>query len=85
MISSFLVTIPQPPPHPVSPFSPPLWLYEGVHLPTHQPHHSSIPLHWGIKPPQYQGPPFPLIPDKAILCYICSWSHASLHVYMLVV
>ena len=22
--------------------------------------------------------------DKAILCYICSWSHGSLHVYSLV-
>jgi hypothetical protein len=24
------------------------------------------------------------MPDKAILCYICGWSHASLHVYSLV-
>jgi hypothetical protein len=23
-------------------------------------------------------------PDKAILCYICGWSHGSLHVYFLV-
>jgi hypothetical protein len=21
------------------------------------------------------------MPDKALLCYICSWSHESLHVY----
>ena len=26
----------------------------------------------------------PLMPDKAILCYICSWSHGFLHVYSLV-
>jgi hypothetical protein len=25
-----------------------------------------------------------LMSDKAILCYICSWSHVSLHVYFLV-
>jgi hypothetical protein len=25
-----------------------------------------------------------LLPDKAILCYICSCSHGSLHVYSLV-
>ena len=25
-----------------------------------------------------------LMPDKAILCYICGWSHRSLHVYSLV-
>ena len=24
------------------------------------------------------------MPDKAILCYICSWSHGSLNVYFLV-
>jgi hypothetical protein len=24
------------------------------------------------------------MPDKAILCYICGWSHGSLHVYSLV-
>ena len=33
-------------------------------------HHSSIPLLWGIKPPQDQAPPFPLMPDEAVLCYI---------------
>ena len=48
------------------------------------PHLSSIPLHWGIKPPQNQGLLLPLMPDKAILCYICSWSHRSLYVYSLV-
>jgi hypothetical protein len=35
--------------------------------PTHalQPHCPSIPLHWGIKPSQDQGPLLPLMPDKA--------------------
>jgi hypothetical protein len=47
--------------------------YEGVPPPTHTPHSSSIPLSWGMKPPQEHGPPFPFMPDKAILCYICSW------------
>jgi hypothetical protein len=54
--------------------------------PTHPllPHYPSILLHWGIKPSQDQGPPLRLMPDKAILCYICSWIHGSLHVYSLV-
>ena len=34
-----------------------------------------IPLHWGIEPSQDQGPLLPLMTDKAILCYICSWNH----------
>jgi hypothetical protein len=56
------------------------------HPPTHSipPHCPSIPLCWGIKPPQDQRPPLSLMPDKAILCYICSWSHGSLHVHSLV-
>jgi hypothetical protein len=54
--------------------------------PTHllPPPHPRIPLHWGIKLSQDQGLLFPLMPDKAILCYICGWSHESLHVYSLV-
>ena len=47
-------------------------------------HCSSIPLCWGIKPPQDQGPPLPLISDKVILCYIYSWSHGPIHIYSLV-
>ena len=43
-----------------------------------------IPLHWGIKSSQNQGPLFPLILNKAILCYICVWSHGSFHLYSLV-
>jgi hypothetical protein len=42
------------------------------------------PLHWGIESSQDQGPLLPLMSNKAILCYICSWSHGSLHVYSLV-
>ena len=63
----------------LSPFkvSPSPCLYVSAHPP-------SIPVHWGIKPPQDQGPPHPLMPDKGILCYISSWSHRSLHVYSLV-
>lgn len=29
----------------------------------------AFPLCWGIKAPQDPGPPLPLMPDKAILCY----------------
>jgi hypothetical protein len=67
--------------HPPSPC-----FYNSVPPSTHQlpPPHPHIPLHWGIKPSQGQGPLLPLMPDKAILCYICSWSHGSLHVYSLV-
>jgi hypothetical protein len=59
---------------------PPLCLYEGVLLITHPfpPHCSSIPLRWGIKPPQDRGPPLPLLSGKAILCYIFIWSQGSL-------
>jgi hypothetical protein len=51
--------------------------------PTHPflPHHPSILLCSDIEPLQEQEPHFPLMNDKAILCYICSWSHVSLHVY----
>jgi hypothetical protein len=56
------------------------------HPPTHSflPYHPSIPLLWGIEPPQDQEPLLPLVPDKAVLYYICSWSHGSLHVNSLV-
>jgi hypothetical protein len=83
MLSPFLVSPPQTP----YPISPPRF-YEGTPLPTTHypllPHLPSIPLHWSIEPPQDQGPPLPLMPDKAILCYICIWIHGSLHVYFLV-
>jgi hypothetical protein len=43
-----------------------------------------IPLLWDIKHSQNPGIPLLLIPDKAILCHLFSWSHGSLHVYSLV-
>ena len=49
-----------------------------------QPPRPGIPLHWGIKPSQDQAPLLPLMSNKAILCYLCGWSHGSLHVYSLV-
>ena len=82
MLFPFWVSPLQSPYHITSPH----FLYENVYSPTNPlpPHHSSIPLHWCIQPPQYQGPLLPLMLDKAILCYICSWGLASLHVYSLV-
>ena len=55
------------------PFLSSLCHYEGTPQPTHPlpTYHSSILLFWGIKPPQDQGPPLPLMSDKAILYYLC--------------
>ena len=66
---------------PVSPLQAPYLtphpcFYEGA--PLILPHHPSISLRWGIEPSQDQGSPLPLTPDKAILCYIYSWSYGSL-------
>jgi hypothetical protein len=57
--------------------------YEGLPSPIYSlpPPHPGIPLHWGIKPSKDQGPLFPLMPNKTILCYIYGWSHGSLHVH----
>jgi hypothetical protein len=41
-------------------------------------------IHRSTEPSQDQGPLLSLTFHKAILCYICSWSHGSLHVYSLV-
>jgi hypothetical protein len=78
MLSFFLISPPQT--HPILP--PPASM--RVH-----PHHPATPIslpciYWGIEPSQDQGPPLPRMPDKAILCYICSWSHWSPHMYFLV-
>jgi hypothetical protein len=61
-------------PYPICPLPPTLCLHHGALPPTHLllPHRSSILLHWGIKPPQDQGPPLPLMSDKAFLYYISS-------------
>ena len=73
---------------PVSPLENPIpfpspCLYESAPLPMHPllPSCPGIPLYWSIKPPQDQEPLLPLISNKAILCYICSQSHGSLHLY----
>ena len=75
MLSFFLVSPPKTP----YPLLLPLLTNPPTLLPC-----LGIPLHWGIKPSQDQGPLLPLMSKKAILCYICSWSHASLHGYCLV-
>ena len=77
MLSPFLVSPLQFPP-----YSPPFCLYECTPptIPLSWPHHFSIPFLWEIKTPKNQGPPLPLMSDKAILCYMCIWSHESLHV-----
>jgi hypothetical protein len=51
--------------------------YEDARLPTQSllPHHSRIFLQWDTEHSQDQRPPLSLMPGKAILCYICSWSH----------
>ena len=75
MLSTFLVSplkVPYPPPSICSPTHPHL-------LPG-----SGIPLHWSIELSWDQGPLLPLMTYKAILCYICGWSHGSFHVYSLV-
>ena len=72
MLSPFPVS----PPQTLYPLPSPC-LYKGAPPPTHPllPQCSSIPLCWVIEPPQDQGAPLPLMPDKAIFCYISSWSH----------
>ena len=64
----------------LSPFPNPIpspWLYEGAPPLAYPflPQCHSIPLPWVIKTPYDQGAPIPVMPDKAILCYISSWSH----------
>jgi hypothetical protein len=71
---------------PPIPFLLPLlqWGCSSIHPPTHSyltPWHS---LHWVIEPSQNQVPILPLMPDKAILCYICNQSHGLFHAYYLV-
>ena len=83
MLSPFSCPPPQkptiPPPSPC--------FYEGApYISTHTPLPPcpGIPLHWDIEPTQDQEPLLPLMPNKAILCYICRWSHGLFHVYPLV-
>ena len=70
MLSPFLVSPPKPP-------------YQIPHPAAYQPTHFcfpflALPFIWGIEPSQDQGPLLPLMTNKAILCYICSWSHGWL-------
>jgi hypothetical protein len=62
----------------------PLWGCSHPPIPPPPLYPSSIPLHWGIKPPQDQGSPLQLMSDKAILFYLCIWRHGSLPVHSLV-
>jgi hypothetical protein len=80
MLSPFPDSPPETP-YPI-PHSLLLWGCSRTH-PLPSPH-PGIPLHWGIEPSQDQGPPLSLMPNKAILCYICGWGHGLLHVYSLV-
>ena len=58
---------------PYSKFSP-----ASMRVLTHPPTHSHFNTKfWGFKPSQDQGPPLSLMPDEAILCYICGWSHGA--------
>jgi hypothetical protein len=83
LLDIFLINISNVIPFPNSPLKlpipspPPPYFYKSAPCP-------HTPLHFGIEPSQDQGPLLPLMSDKAILCYICSWSHLSLHVYSLV-
>jgi hypothetical protein len=78
MLFPFSVSPPQTPMPSLFPL-----LLCGCH-PPFLPQYPSIGLHCGIDPSQDQWPQLPLMPDKVILCYICSWSKRSLHVYSLV-
>jgi hypothetical protein len=79
-------------PSPVSPLKtpypilPPHASMRVIDQPSNQlsPHHPGINLHWGMEPSQDQGPLLLLMTNKAILWYICSWSHGTLHVCSLV-
>ena len=60
--------------------------YENASLPNcpFPPQHPGIPLQWENQLSQDQGLFLLLMADNAILCYICGWSHRSLHVCSLV-
>ena len=56
------------------------------HLPTHS-HLPTLEFPYteaSSQPSEDQGSLLPLMPNKTILCYMCSWSLGSLHVYSLV-
>jgi len=68
------------------PFPLPLLLWGCSPSPTTQPFQPPCPdilLHCRVQTCQHQGLLLQLVPNKAILCYIYSWSHRSVHVYSL--
>jgi len=74
---------PFPPSHTPSTLPLLLWGCSPSHLPTP----TSMPcitLYSGNEHSQDQGIFLLLLLDNSILCYICDWSHGSLHVYSLV-
>jgi hypothetical protein len=86
MISPFLVTLPQHPPPISFPLPPPFASMMVLLNPLTYFYFTilAFPLFWGIKLPQDQGLPLQLMSGKAILYYICVWSHGPLNVYSLV-
>ena len=70
MLFPFPVLLPQTPyPIPV----PPAFMRVLSNPPTHS-HLTALAFHythWDTGPSQDQGPLLPLMPDKAIICYIC--------------
>ena len=75
MLSPFLISPPKENIIPLSPSPSPCPPIYPLPLPG-----PGILLHWGIESSQDQGPLLPLMTDNVILCYMCSWSHGSLHV-----
>ena len=68
-------------PHPMPRTPASIMLFLHPHTPDSLSWHSST---LGHQATQNQGPVLPLMPNIAILCYICGWSHGSLHVYSLI-
>jgi hypothetical protein len=59
------------------------YFYEVAHPPIQPilPHGTDNHLHWDIESSHDQGPLLPMMQDIITLCYICTWSPGSLHVY----
>ena len=77
MLFPFPVPLQKPLSHPIPPASMRVLAHP---LPLHC---LSIPLCWASSLHRIKVS-LPLMPDKAILCYISSWSNGSLHLYSLV-
>jgi len=61
------------------------WLYEDAPLsPINPLSHLTALASPCAGYPQDQRPPLSLMWDKAFLCYICGWSHCSVHMYSLI-